>query len=66
MDATDPRILETSRVVVVASLLYATWVVASCPCKVVAECKQGEFYAATALPLVLVALLNGMASTAQA
>ena len=42
----------------VASLLYATYLVAKCPCDILASCQQEQFYAATAAPLIAVALIN--------
>lgn len=52
------RYRDPARLVMVASLLYATYLTVTCPCDVVVECKQGQFYMATAVPLVLAIYLN--------
>jgi hypothetical protein len=41
-----------------ASLLYAAYLVVKCPCDVLASCQQQHFYAATATPLLVIAILN--------
>jgi hypothetical protein len=41
-----------------ASLLYASYLVFSCPCDVLASCQQQQFYAAAATPLIVIALMN--------
>ena len=46
------------RWITAASLLYATYLVVKCPCDVLASCQQSQFYAATAAPLIAVALIN--------
>lgn len=52
------EIREQARWAVAASLLYATYVVVKCPCDVLASCQQTQFYAATVLPVVVVAVIN--------
>jgi hypothetical protein len=49
---------EPARWLTAASLVYATYLVIKCPCEVLASCQQEQFYAATAVPLVLVAVIN--------
>jgi hypothetical protein len=49
---------EPVRIAVAASLLYATYVVIKCPCDVIASCQQTQFYAATVLPIIVVAIVN--------
>jgi hypothetical protein len=49
---------EPARWVLAASLLYASYLVFKCPCDVLASCQQTEFYAATAIPLIAVAVIN--------
>ena len=49
---------EPLRWAVAASLLYATYVVVKCPCDVLASCQQTQFYAATIVPIVVIATLN--------
>ena len=52
------EVREQARWAIAASLLYATYLVVKCPCDVLASCQQTQFYAATALPLVAVAVIN--------
>ena len=49
---------EPARWLTAASLLYATYLVVKCPCEVLAACQQQQFYAATIVPLVIVATIN--------
>ncbi len=49
---------EPARIAVVASLLYAASVIATCPCDVLGSCKQRSFYIAALAPVGLVAFLN--------
>ena len=49
---------EPLRWAVAASLLYATYVVIKCPCEVLASCQQVHFYAATVIPVVVIAVVN--------
>ena len=52
------EVREPARAVVVASLLFAAYSVAVCPCGVLAQCTQGKVYALTLGPAALVAFLN--------
>jgi len=49
---------EAARVAIVGSLLYATYLAYKCPCKTPVKCQQRNFYAATLIPVALVALCN--------
>lgn len=49
---------EPVRWLATASLLYATYLVVSCPCEVLASCQQERFYLATLAPLATIAVIN--------
>jgi hypothetical protein len=49
---------EPVRFAMVGSLLYATYLVAWCPCPTPVGCKQGSFYAAVMIPAAATFLLN--------
>jgi hypothetical protein len=49
---------EPVRYVMMGSLLYATYLVWWCPCNTPVGCKQGQFYAALALPAAATLALN--------
>lgn len=51
-------IREPARAFVVASLLLATYTVATCPCNVLVKCNQARFYTATIIPIAVVAFIN--------
>jgi hypothetical protein len=49
---------EPVRIGMMASLLYATYLVAMCPCEKPVGCKQGQFYLALALPAAATFVIN--------
>jgi hypothetical protein len=49
---------EAARYAIVGSLVYAAYLAYKCPCKTPVKCEQKSFYAATLIPVALVALSN--------
>ena len=49
---------EAARYAIVGSLVYAAYLANKCPCKTPVKCEQKSFYAATLIPVALVALSN--------
>ena len=54
----DPVVKEAVRYAIVGSLVYAAYLAYKCPCKTPVKCQKGSFYAATLVPVALVALCN--------
>ena len=54
----DPVVKEAARYAIVGSLVYAAYLAYKCPCKTPVKCQKGSFYAATLVPVALVALCN--------
>ncbi len=52
------EVREPARAVAVASLLFAAYTIAVCPCDVLAKCNQKRVYALTLGPAALIAFLN--------
>jgi hypothetical protein len=54
----DTTYKEPVRWAMVGSLLYATYLVAKCPCRLPASCSKNKFYAATLLPVIITVALH--------
>ena len=54
----SPFVKEAARVAIIGSLLYASYLAYKCPCRRPVQCQQHNFYAATLIPVALVALCN--------